>query len=194
MKTILIIDDRQERKKTFLSDTEIKELDSITEIKNHLELDCIETIKKNLNPYDIIAIHRSWLQNQGDENEIKKYAEENAKHLILFSGGIDQKLMTNDFTAQVNSADFYNSRLIDFIKKYKSGNLNNPLLYFLYGESWRLSLWIELRSIYWKSNNEIDESNETIIDNLLTMLQETSSPEDWDVKKITQRINNEKYI
>ena len=71
--------------------------------------------------------------------------------------------------------------------------MDNPLLRLLYGESWKLSIWLDLRNIYWRSNNEVDETNEDTIDTLLNMLQKNTSPDEWDVEKITAKINNEKY-
>ncbi len=195
MSKILIIDDRAERKKSFLSDNEIEALSKEAVLKSTLQTTTENDLRNVFEDYDIVAIHRSWIQELGDnmENELKDTASKKHKYLILFSGGIDQKLILNNNVAVINSADFYNKRLIDFVQLFNEGNMDNPLLRLLYGESWKLSIWLDLRNIYWRSNNEVDETNEDTIDTLLNMLQENTSPDEWDVEKITAKINNEKY-
>lgn len=195
MSKILIIDDRAERKKNFLSDNEIEILKKEAILKSDLQTMTTNDLRQVFAEYDLVAVHRSWLQTLGGniDNELKEIAANEHKYLILFSGGIDQKLILNDYVAVINSADFYKSRLIDFIQIFNKGNMKNPLLRLLYGESWKLSIWLDLRDIYWRCNNEIDEANEETIDSLLNMLQENSSPDEWYVEKITAKINNEKY-
>ena len=169
MKKIIIIDDRQDRKKLHLSDNSINEL-------NNLESEGLLTIVSgidlsNLNcslgDYDIIAVHRSYLVNNNMFNSINDYIRNQEKYLIVFSGGISQNTLLNKGKLlNINSSDFYTSKLPVFIKEFCfETNWQSPLLKYLYGDTWRLTLLLHYRYLLWAYGNinDIDDSTDEVI-------------------------------
>lgn len=155
MRKVIIIDDRKERKKLHLSQKSITQLENL-EDQGLLTISVgddlsIESFDK-MNDFDLIAIHRTFLTNTKIINEFIGYIKNNKKWLIVFSGGITQNsILLNGRQLNVNASDFYNEKLIPFILDYGNESVNaNPLLYFLYGQSWRLTLLLQYRYLLWE--------------------------------------------
>lgn len=211
MKKIIIIDDRKERKKQFLKDDkDIEELSKYVDFKESFGNDSAESILEEVKDYELIAIHRSWLLELGDnaEKDLIDFVEDKKKYLVLFSGGIDQKLIQENFIARVNSADFYTKWLIEFSKRFNEDeNMKSPLAQLLYGESWKLLLWTDLRAIYWKYEDDLnfeklkeefgDEEGLKKEDEIKEMFRNLDLKDnnfnEWNVEKITKEIEKIKY-
>lgn len=168
MNKVLLLDDRPERKKNHMSDQAIKKL-SFCENQKYLSMDTVktginlnnvdkDTLFKYFEGYSLLAIHWSWLDHKKLVREVTEYAGENQKLLIFFSGGIGQTLLLDNYTfLSINSAEFYTDRLPDFIEKYITNEMEYPLLEFLYGESWRLPVYMQYRQILWKGISLLGE-------------------------------------
>lgn len=163
MRKSIIIDDRSERKKLHLSDDAVSQLEQLVD-KELLTLsdgEGFESVTSRLDSYDLIAIHRTFLTNANIFNELIDYIKNKGKSVIIFSGGITQNtILLNGRQLNINSSDFYTERLAPFIEAFGNGqDLTNPLLSFLYGETWRLTLLLQYRYLLWEYGNleEIDE-------------------------------------
>lgn len=175
MRKVIIIDDRQKRKELHLSEAALLELNRLvntgmlsieTEINPNFSLDTM------LDSFDIIAIHRSYLANNSLFNSISEYTKTKKKHLIVFSGGISQNIILNKgHQLNINSADFYVSKLPLFIEQFcMEDDMQSPLLQYLYGKSWRLTLLLQYRYLLW-TYKDIDDIDDEIDESLAEELQ-----------------------
>ena len=167
MRKTIIIDDRSERKKLHLSDASVSQLE-LLEKKGLLTLSDgygFDSISSKLDEYDLIAIHRTFLTNSNIFNELIDYIKNKKKWGIIFSGGITQNtILLNGRQLNINSSDFYTERLPPFIEAFGyEPDLVNPLLSFLYGESWRLTLLLQYRYLLWEYDDpeDIEDSDNT---------------------------------
>lgn len=180
MNKVLILDERVERKKNHMSNNAIRELTDCMN-RGYLAMNTGEGIEKDnsfqyCSDYSLLAFHKSWLDSNKLFSDIVEYAKNNKKHLVIFSGGISQTLLLNDFKdLRVNSADFYTDRLPVFIEKYAKSEVEQPLLELLYGKSWLIPIFMQYRQMLWrgvsKENNEFEdfESNyKTILEKFKT--------------------------
>ncbi len=156
MKKILIIDDRPKRKERHLSKEALAQL-AILEDKEMLTTSTgFENLSENLDsifkPFDMIAIHNSYLSNLGIYGEVTEYIKKSEKYLIVFSGGIPQNTILNKGQQlNINSTDFYTDKLPSFIESFCNESIiTNPLLKYLYGDSWKLTLLLQYRYLLWK--------------------------------------------
>lgn len=163
MRKTIIIDDRSERKKLHLSDDAVSQLKQLVE-KGLLTLsngEGFQSVTTRLDKYELIAIHRTFLTNANIFNELIDYIKGKKKWVIIFTGGITQNtILLNGRQLNINSSDFYTERLAPFIEEFgNKQDLANPLLSFLYGESWRLTLLLQYRYLLWEYGDleEIDE-------------------------------------
>ena len=151
MKKTVIIDDRQERMKLHLSVESLNDLKSLENSRILTIVTEISSFDKNLDlifhEYDIIAVHRSYLANTSMSNLFNEYVKRSNKYFFVFSGGISQNILSNKgHLLNINSSDFYTPELPKFIEKYSKGdNMESPLLQYLYGDSWRLTLLLQYR-------------------------------------------------
>lgn len=184
MSKVLILDDRKDRKKTLLSDNELLALNSfekngVLAFQESLSLingdlpKSKEDFNMLLSNYEVIAIHRSWLEQNGISNGFEEYISANPdKNFIIFSGGTSTTRLTNHHRRlSVNAGVFYSSRLIAFIQDISSGNLPS-LLEFLYGKSWKLPLLLEYRNLLWNNKLISEEEKE---EELRELIDETSN-------------------
>ena len=162
MKKVLILDDRIERKKTHMTDAALKQLSFCVSSGwlNTITGEGVEEDKsfQYCSDYSMLAFHKSWLDSNNLLSEIERYAKDSKKLLIIFSGGISQTLLLNDYKdLRANSSDFYTDKLPDFIERYATSNIEQPLLLLLYGEVWKLPIYMKYRQLLWKG---LPESNE----------------------------------
>ena len=162
MNKVLIIDDRKERKKLYLSQGTLKALEKLENCGN---LEIRESIDNTeyLTRFSLIAVHRSYLVNSGTYKSILDFTKKANQHLIVFSGNISQNMiMDGGRQLNINASDFYVDRLPDFIERYDEEELEHPLLKFLYGESWKLSLLLQYRFLLWAYGgaDEIDDAED----------------------------------
>ena len=196
MNKVLLLDDRLERQKILMDDSELGELKKCEEngwltILSELETSH-EIIEAELSQYSMIAIHRSWMDDHGVYNCIEEYVKRKKKFFVVFSGGISQNLLLNNrMRLNLNAAHFYTNKLPVLIKKYAREETNHPLLELLYGESWRLALLLEYRNLLWlggsKYNFEKDFNSREMLVN------ERIIEEPISMEKIEKAIEKEKY-
>lgn len=175
MRKAIIIDDRQKRKELHLSDITLSELNNLVNkdmlsIETGIKLD--PGLDAMLDAFDLIAVHRSYLANNNLYNSICEYVKKKKKYLIIFSGGISQNVIFNKgHLLNVNSANFYVSKLPSFIEKFcTEGDMQSPLLQYLYGKSWRLTLLLQYRYLLW-TYKDVDDIDDDIDERLAEELQ-----------------------
>ena len=163
-------------------------------ITNGIE-DSQNGIDSLLNGYDLIAIHRSYLIKHGIYNALLEYIKPRNKYLIVFSGGVSQNTVLNKgFQLTVNSSDFYTEKLPSFIEEFcKDEAIKSPLLKYLYGDSWKLTLLLKYRYFLWAYediDDMDDEKDESEVDELKHVLWTDNEPETLD--EINKEIELEK--
>ena len=155
-KEILIVDDRPKRPSLHLDTEELDELRSLVTMSETLEVEDLEQ-------YDLIAIHRSYVINKGLGDQLDNLIKKNGLYVILFSGGIGQPTITsNGHLAIIGSDLFYSKNLIDFCKDL-SGTDSIQLYKLVYGvKKWQLPLYSRLRQLLWidPSGSNFDYSQE----------------------------------
>lgn len=157
MNKVVIIDDRKERKKLHLSEAALSSLEKLVLSG---KLDVMESINdiEELANYSLIAVHRSYLINSGVYNNLLDFIKKSNKLLIIFSGNISQNMiMNNGRQLNINASDFYIEKLPEFINRFSEENLESPLLQYIYGDSWKLSLLLQYRYLLWTYGDDVDE-------------------------------------
>jgi hypothetical protein len=152
MKAILI-EDRPDRQKLFLSDIEngIEQLKKISDLAMPSGQDCRDIIAAindeifSADDLNLIMVHKSSLTSVGI-NYLSKLSKENVT-LVFFSGNIDQLIYDNQNIEclHINSKDFYSTRLIPFIKDFI--NDMKPHILELKNKDWKLSYFFLLRQL-----------------------------------------------
>jgi len=175
MKKVIIIDDRQDRKRRHLSEESLDELYGLVEngmLTISVEIsESIDNLHNELMGYDLIAVHRSYLTNNGIFNDVTDFINKHNKYLIVFSGGISQNTMLcKGHQLNINSKDFYTPKLSYFIKYFCSNDMQSPLLELLYGNSWRLTLLLQYRYLIW-NYDDVDDIDDKKDANLAEKLQ-----------------------
>ena len=157
MNKVVIIDDRKERKKLHLSEAALSSLEKLV-LSGKLDvMESINDIEKLAN-YSLIAVHRSYLINSGVYNNLLDFIKKSHKLLIIFSGNISQNMiMNNGRQLNINASDFYIEKLPKFINRFSEENLESPLLQYIYGDSWKLSLLLQYRYLLWTYGDDVDE-------------------------------------
>ena len=157
MNKVVIIDDRKERKKLHLSEAAISSLEKLV-LSGKLDvMESINDIEEIAN-YSLIAVHRSYLINSGVYNNLLDFIKKSNKLLIIFSGNISQNMiMNNGRQLNINASDFYIEKLPEFINRFSEENLESPLLQYIYGDSWKLSLLLQYRYLLWIYGDDVDE-------------------------------------
>ena len=157
MNKVVIIDDRKERKKLHLSEAALSSLEKLV-LSGKLDvMESINDIEEIAN-YSLIAVHRSYLINSGIYNNLLDFIKKSNKLLIIFSGNISQNMiMTNGRQLNINASDFYIEKLPKFINRFSEENIESPLLQYIYGDSWKLSLLLQYRYLLWIYGDDVDE-------------------------------------
>lgn len=162
---ILIVDDRPKRPSLHLNAKELDALRSLVTMSETLEVEDLEQ-------YDLIAVHRSYVINKGFGDHLDSLIKKNGLYVILFSGGIGQPtISSNGHMAIIGSDLFYSKNLIDFCKDL-SGSDSIQLYKLVYGVGkWQLPLYARLRQLQWidPSGFDFDYSQErkSIMNSLL---------------------------
>ena len=193
MRKVLILDDRVERKKTHMSDDAIRVLfDCVKQgfltitTGEELENDSLLDFLAN---YDLFAIHRSWLVSKKLMQEVIEYVKKERKYFILFSGGISQSLLMNNYTySSVNSAVFYTNRLPLFVEKFATKEIDQPLLEFLYGKAWLIPIYMKYRQLIWRGVDESDDEFMLFESNYGSYIEKFR---DKDLSELNKAINSE---
>ena len=157
MNKVVIIDDRKERKKLHLSEAALSSLEKLV-LSGKLDvMESINDIEEIAN-YSLIAVHRSYLINSGVYNNLLDFIKKSNTLLIIFSGNISQNMiMNNGRQLNINASDFYIEKLPEFINRFSEEILESPLLQYIYGDSWKLSLLLQYRYLLWIYGDDVDE-------------------------------------
>lgn len=192
MNRIIIIDDRQDRDKPNLTKDSQDKLDEMVRagkltvsmgIGQSLPLD------SSLFEYSLIAIHRTYLVNNDLFNAVLDFIKKTGKYLIIFSGGIGQStILQNGHLLSVDASEFYSEKLPLFLMEYSKTDMLHPLLKFMYGKTWRLTLLLEYRYYLWNYDDIDDIDNDDEADRA-EKLQRLLWDEDPDVS--IERVNEE---
>lgn len=165
-KRIVIIDDRPNRPYLHLSEDEIKQLYSLPNVHISSGIESVD-----IEQFDIVAIHRSYVVSANLFNKLDSVGNNNAKYLILFSGGVSQPTVTDKgHKATMGSEVFYSEHLLPFCKELSESD-DVQLYKLIYGiEIWKLPILMRLRYLIWLDPNEdsldIDDEKEEIEDAL----------------------------
>ncbi len=160
---ILLIEDRTERQKLFMRETNI-DLDDYNDILDNVIKDkyqkFLQDMEKgtfDLDKYTVIISHKSAF---GDDNSIflqklEDYCILQEKPFVLFSGGIDTNYYekTDYELLELNSKLFYSENLKLFLDTAKEKEPN--ILIMAYGKQWRLNI---LLNVFEKMNLKIEEN------------------------------------
>ena len=149
---ILLIEDRVDRQKYFMSETDIDldrysdVLDNMIKSKYHEFVQKIKADTTDLDKYTVIVSHKSAF---GDDNigilqKLENHCRQYNKPLVLFSGGTDTNYYENiDFELlELNSKLFYSDNLQRFLKETEEGTSN--ILTLAYGKQWKLNILLNV--------------------------------------------------
>ncbi len=149
---ILLIEDRVDRQKYFMSEADIDLnryndiLDNMVKSKYHEFVQKIKADTVDLDKYTVIVSHKSAF---GDDNirilqKIENHCRQYNKPLVLFSGGTDTNYYENiDFELlELNSKLFYSDNLQLFLKETEEGTSN--ILTLAYGKQWKLNILLNV--------------------------------------------------
>jgi hypothetical protein len=149
MKKVILIEDRPNRQVDFIKKIN-KNLNEISILENICGFEKFNHYKEilssgsltELDKYQVIIVHRSALSGS-ERLRLIDFSRNNAKTLVLFSGGISsvtlQKLGTGGTLLTINSKDLYSHSLINYLK---SKELN--VLELAFGENWKINLEVNL--------------------------------------------------
>lgn len=148
MRKIIIIDDRPLRQTSLLGEENVVKLNSMEAVVNSRFLP--ESLSE-WDEFDIIAVHRSLLQEKSMYSETLEYVEQMKKYLIIFSGGTSHTSLINDHILELKAVDLYNyDRLSAFILNVSTTSDKIELLELLYGQKWILSYLIKYQHYCWQ--------------------------------------------
>ncbi len=149
---ILLIEDRVDRQKYFMSEADIDldrysdVLDNMIKSKYHEFVQKIKADTVDLDKYTVIVSHKSAF---GDDNirilqKLENHCRQYNKPLVLFSGGTDTNYYENiDFELlELNSKLFYSDNLQLFLDETKEDTSN--ILTLAYGKQWKLNILLNV--------------------------------------------------
>ena len=148
MKKILLIEDRSERQRLFMSDTNI-DLNKYNDILDNAidekydEIFCkFKDDTFDFDSYSIIISHKSAFDKDNSSmiEKLKSYCKTHKKPLVFFSGGIDENYYNKSEyeLILINSKTFYSQNIELFLEAFKSGE--EDILMLLYGKRWKLNI------------------------------------------------------
>ena len=93
----------------------------------------------------------------------------------------------------INASDFYNEKLPAFINLFSEENLESPLLQYIYGDSWKLSLLLQYRYLLWTYGGDVanidDEEDESLEERIRSILW---NGQYMNQQQVCNEIENEK--
>lgn len=189
MKKILIVDDRPMRQENQLGKDLFDKLCSLDNVTRETKFDV-----NDITSYDIIAIHYSLLDNNGQIKEIRDILSKSGKCLILFSGGNPtNRIINSGKEAWVSASLFYSKRTIDFFELLKSDNIENHLLEkMLYGKNWKVAFLERYAQLLWVNGATMEkwpETGEMIDDEIQALTELEKEFGHMSFKEINEEIN-----
>lgn len=165
MQKILLIEDRSERQKLFMSETDIDLSKHRDILDNAIDEKYDEIFFKlkdgsfDFENYSIIISHKSAFDKDNSKiiEKLKSYCKAHKKPLVFFSGGIDENYYNKSEyeLVLINSKTFYSQNIALFLEAFK--NQNENILILPYGEKWKLNIALnvlEELNIFLQKNSE----------------------------------------
>ena len=189
MKKILIVDDRPMRQENQLGKDLFDKLCSLDNVTRETKFDV-----SDITSYDIIAIHYSLLDNNGQIKEIRDILSKSGKCLILFSGGNPtNRIINSGKEALVSASLFYSQKTIDFFELLMSDNIDNHLLEkMLYGKNWKVAFLERYAQLLWVNGETMEkwpETGEMIDDEIQALTELEKEFGHMSFKEINEDIN-----
>ena len=189
MKKILIVDDRPMRQENQLGKDLFDKLCSLDNVTRETKFDV-----SDITSYDIIAIHYSLLDNNGQIKEIRDILSKSGKCLILFSGGNPtNRIINSGKEALVSASLFYSQKTIDFFELLMSDNIDNHLLEkMLYGKNWKVAFLERYAQLLWVNGATMEkwpETGEMIDDEIQALTELEKEFGHMSFKEINEDIN-----
>jgi hypothetical protein len=148
MRKVIIIDDRVERQKQYLSDKDLQSLSAIDGVVLCYQI-CMEL--DSYNDYDLLAFHRSALVERNILSAVVDYCKKNGKYLVTFSGGINNNNFYTDHYIELNSKTFYRiDRLKAFLQDFCQGDGDVHILRLVYGDNWLMPFIVKYNHLRWQ--------------------------------------------
>ena len=144
--------------------------------------------------YDIVAIHYSLLDNNGQIKEIRDILSRSKKCLILFSGGNPtNRIINSGKEALVSASLFYSKRTVDFFESLMSDDIEHHLLEkMLYGKNWKIAFLERYAQLLWVNGATMDkwpEKEELNDDEIQTLTELEREFGHLSFKEINEDIN-----
>ncbi len=142
------------RQKNQLGKDLFDKLCSLDNITRNIKLDVNEILS-----YDIVAIHYSLLDNNGQVKDVRDILSKSGKCLILFSGGNPTNRITNNGKEALVSANlFYSKKTIDFFEMLLADDIESHLLErMLYGENWEIAFLERYSQLLWVNGATLEK-------------------------------------
>jgi hypothetical protein len=165
-KKILIVDDRPLRRQSLLKE-EWGCIDSLCNVTIMTSL----PPKDNVESYDIIAIHRSYVMSHECYDYMHNMIRKDGKYVIFFSGGNNQYVLEESgrlLTLPVT--DFYSQNLYPFCEELSRED-DIRLMKLIYGiERWKLPILLKIRDLIWQDPEKENDDYQEEIEVLQSML------------------------
>lgn len=150
---ILIIDDRVSRLEQSLGREQLAMLESLSNV-DVLHGFTYEGGAIADSDYGIVAIHRTFLMENGWLEDVVNEAVSASKCLVLFSGSISENMFFREgMVLRMNASDFYTGRIVSFFASLGNVPDDNArdtlLLRMLYGSGWEKIVDLRRRHQEW---------------------------------------------
>lgn len=154
---ILIIDDRVSRLEQSLGREQLSRLENLSNV-DVLHGFTYEGGTIADSAYAIVAIHRTFLMENGWLEEVVNEAVTASKCLVLFSGSISENMFFREgMILRMNASDFYSARTVSFFASLwnvpDDSARDTLLLRMLYGTGWKKIVDLRCRHQKWIRKN-----------------------------------------
>lgn len=148
MRKVIIIDDRVERQKQYLSDKDLQSLSAMDGVTLSYQ---ISRDLESYAGYDLLAFHRSALVERNMLSAVIDYCKRNGKYLVTFSGGINNNNFYTNHYIELNSKTFYRmDRLTAFLQDFCQENGDVHILRLVYGDNWLMPFMVKYNHLKWQ--------------------------------------------
>lgn len=145
MRRILIVEDRTQRMVQMFGQENLSALGKLDSVR------LAEFLPDDYVDYDVIAIHRSYLDRNKLNSALFRFIDDKAKRLIVFSGGNSRQEMFKEGRILILTArEFYSDKLIPFLKDISQDGSELSLAKLLYGDEWKLPTLVKIRNLEWQ--------------------------------------------
>lgn len=181
MRRLLIVEDRTHRRDQMLSREDLASLEEMPNVT------LSESLPDEYTEFDVIAVHRSYMNRNNLTSELISFIKDEKKRLIVFSGGnTRQEIHEEGRMLFLSAGEFYSDKLIPFIQDVSSEDSVLSLAKLVYGiDNWELPILANIRNLEWQicdgvktddKEYEIDDLRESLnleeTDDVNSILQE----------------------